>query len=81
MYCLTSGDAQSVFVLSHQGCSNRTYMKQLCFLQAHKDLRLTYEAKQRTLGIPVGNICVNPLENAVKILEQDPTPDVDFAPK
>uniref|UniRef100_A0A3P8SZ37 Dynein regulatory complex subunit 4 n=1 Tax=Amphiprion percula TaxID=161767 RepID=A0A3P8SZ37_AMPPE len=35
-------------------------MKQMCILQARRDLLLTIEVKQRALGVPVEELCVNP---------------------
>ncbi|XP_070760216.1 dynein regulatory complex subunit 4 [Enoplosus armatus] len=49
--------------------------------KARKDLLLTYEAKQRALGVPVEELCVKPFESSLtgKSLEQDL--DLGFAPK
>lgn len=53
-------------------------MKQLCIWQARKDLLLTFEAKQRALGVPVEVLCVKPSDSSVagKSLEH-----LEFAPK
>lgn len=53
----------------------------MCIWQARKDLQLTYEAKQRALGVPVEELCVKPFESTltVKSLVEDLT--VLFAPK
>ncbi|XP_044058676.1 dynein regulatory complex subunit 4 [Siniperca chuatsi] len=49
--------------------------------KARKDLLLTYEAKQRALGVPVEELCVKPFESSLagKSLEQDLGPG--FSPK
>lgn len=35
-----------------------------CILQALKDLHLTFEAKQRAIGVPVEELCARPSEGS-----------------
>lgn len=35
-----------------------------CILQALKDLHLTFEAKQRAIGVPVEELCAKPPEGS-----------------
>lgn len=36
----------------------------VCTLQALKDLHLTFEAKQRAIGVPVEELCARPSEGS-----------------
>lgn len=37
-----------------------------CILQALKDLHLTFEAKQRAIGVPVEELCATPSQGSAE---------------
>lgn len=61
-------------------CSNiDIYVKQLCIHKARRDMLLTYEAKQRALGVPAETRCMKPFDSSLAGRSQDL--DLGFAPK